>query len=708
MPFALTDDHVVLADVASAFLTEREALGAAREALDGNAGLPAWWPEIAGLGWLGLHISEDHGGQGFGLAELAVVVEALGAVVAPVPVVSTSVVAAIVDRWGSAELRASCLPGLVDGTMIGAVARQRQAALTGDGVMGDVGVAADAAHAGVVLVRCGEDMAVVAASSFVVRPLESFDPTRPFGHVVVDGPALGICRGAAREAERIERVLLAAEAAGVARACTALSVEYAKVREQFGRPIGSFQAVKHHCADMLVASELAASAAWDAARDARRTPGSGELAAAVAVVQAVPAAQGCAQLCIQIHGGIGYTWEHDAHLYLRRAITLAALADPARAAADVTDFTRTGCGWAADLELPSEADEHRASARGFRASLDRLAPEERRGALIDSGYFVPHWPRPWGRGADVVEQLVIDEELSDVEHPDLGIGRWVLLTLVQHATPAQADRWIRPALVGTERWCQLFSEPNAGSDAAAIATRAVRTDGGWLVNGQKVWTSDAIHCSMGLATVRTDADAPKHAGVSMFAVDLRAPGVEIRPLREITGETLFNEVFFDDVFVPDDDVVGEVGQGWAVARATLGNERVSIGSSNSELDLTVAEELVDLADRYAAGDTGTARNVGELIAESHAMRSLNLRHVMRALIGGPPGPEGNLTKLLSAEHAQRVTSRGMEIAGLSAVTGAEPRLARAALFARCLTIAGGTSEILRNVIAERLLGLPRG
>ncbi|MFN8026857.1 MAG: acyl-CoA dehydrogenase family protein [Acidimicrobiia bacterium] len=328
-------------------------------------------------------------------------------------------------------------------------------------------------------------------------------------------------------------------------------------------------------------------------------------------------------------------------------------------------------------------------------------------ALIDSGYFVPHWPQPWGRAAGVAEQLVIDEELADVEQPDLGIGTWVVLTLAQHATEEQAARWIRPALEGDQRWCQLFSEPNAGSDAAAIATRATRADGGWLVNGQKVWTSDAMNCSMGLATVRTDPDAPKHAGVSMFAIDLRAPGVEVRPLREITGETLFNEVFFDDVFVPDDDVVGEVGQGWIVARATLGNERVSIGSSDSDLDLPEADDLVALLDRYPSADGGFARDVGALIAEEHAMRSLNLRHVMRALIGGPPGPEGNLTKLLAAEHAQRVTTLGMAIAGTAAVTGREPRLARGYLFARCLTIAGGTSEILRTVIAERLLGLPR-
>jgi alkylation response protein AidB-like acyl-CoA dehydrogenase len=320
---------------------------------------------------------------------------------------------------------------------------------------------------------------------------------------------------------------------------------------------------------------------------------------------------------------------------------------------------------------------------------------------------VPHWPPPWGRGADVVEQLVLDEELVGVEGPDLGIGSWVLLTLTQTGTPEQLARWIRPSLEGSERWCQLFSEPNAGSDAAAISTRATRVEGGWLVNGQKVWTSDAATATMGLATVRTDPDAPKHAGVTAMAIDMRAAGVEVRPLREITGETLFNEVFFDDVFVPDDDVVGEVDHGWAVARATLGNERVSIGSNQGDLGLPDARELVGLADRYLPEDVGVAREVGVLIAEAQAMAGLNLRLVMRALIGGPPGPEGNITKLLSAEHAQRVARLGLELAGAPGTGGAEPRLARAYLFSRCLTIAGGTSEIVRNVIAERILGLPR-
>jgi alkylation response protein AidB-like acyl-CoA dehydrogenase len=205
--------------------------------------------------------------------------------------------------------------------------------------------------------------------------------------------------------------------------------------------------------------------------------------------------------------------------------------------------------------------------------------------------------------------------------------------------------------------------------------------------------------------VRTDPDAPKHAGVTMMVLDMHAPGIDIRPLREITGDAMFNEVFFDDVFVPDEDVVGKVGAGWAVARATLGNERVSIGKgSYPGFD---SESLVELLERYAPDDDGLARDLGRLLAEEQSMQALNLRLVQRAITGQGPGPEGNVTKLLSAEHAQRVTELGLTIAGPALTVDAEPALSRELLFTRCLSIAGGTSEITRNQIAERLLGLPR-
>jgi 3-oxochol-4-en-24-oyl-CoA dehydrogenase len=282
----------------------------------------------------------------------------------------------------------------------------------------------------------------------------------------------------------------------------------------------------------------------------------------------------------------------------------------------------------------------------------------------------------------------------------------VIQTIAQHGAPEQLDRWVRPTLLGEIEWCQLFSEPGAGSDAAAISTRGVRVDGGWRVTGQKVWTTRAHESDWGFATVRTDASGAKHAGITMMAVDLRAPGVDVRPLRELTGDALFNEVFFDDVFVPDTDVVGEVGQGWRVARATLGNERVSIGGGAAGRLPIRAQDLLPLA--AASADPHVAeREVGALITDELAMRLLLLRQAARAVGGTEPGPEGNLSKLFASEHAQRLTGLGVRLAGAAAVTGANELIMRSYLWARCLTIAGGTSEIARNQVAERLLGLPR-
>jgi len=560
-------------------------------------------------------------------------------------------------------------------------------------------------QADVLLLRVGDDLAVVprTADGLTVVVPAGLDPTRRVASVRCTGVRpVATLAAAVAVARRLGAALAAAEAAGGARACTDLAVAYAKVREQFGRTIGSFQAVKHHCANMVVDSELAAAVAWDAARAAHGEPA--QLASATAATQALPAYRRCAERTIQVHGGIGYTWEHDAHLHLRRAATLTALfgadADSPR---EVVRLTAAGVRPLAAVDLPPEAEAYRAEARAFRAQHDALAPSARRAALIESGYLMPHWPKPWGRGAGAVEQLVIEEELRGVESPNLGIGTWVVLTLIQHGTPDQLERWVRPSLEGTLRWCQLFSEPNAGSDAAAIQTRGTRVEGGWVVTGQKVWTSGAQYCNWGLATVRTDTGARKHAGVTTMAIDLRSDGVEVRPLRELTGETLFNEVFFDDVFVPDDDVVGAANEGWTVARATLGNERVSIGGGGSSVRSVDAVDLVALG----ASDDAAAVEIGQLIAESQAMAALNLRQIARTLAGAGPGPEGNVSKLLSAEHAQRVAGLGMRLLGTTGVAGGNPVVAREYLFSRCLTIAGGTSEIVRNVIAERILGLPR-
>ncbi len=299
--------------------------------------------------------------------------------------------------------------------------------------------------------------------------------------------------GGRRALVDLARLIVAAEAAGVATQCTAQAAAYAKMRVQFGRPIATFQAVKHHCANMLVASELAIATVWDAARAAEDGGDQQSLTAAEAAALALAAGDECAQLNIQVHGGIGFTWEHDAHLYLRRASALEAVVDAESAARDVVDLRRAGARRTRTIDLPPEAEPMRDEARSFAERISGLDKAGQRAEMIETGYVMPHWPKPWGRDAGAVEQLVIEQEFAaaGVARPQYGITGWVILTLIEHATEDQVARWVMPALRQDVVWCQLFSEPEAGSDAAGVRTRGTRVDGGWLVNGQKVWTSGA-------------------------------------------------------------------------------------------------------------------------------------------------------------------------------------------------------------------------
>jgi alkylation response protein AidB-like acyl-CoA dehydrogenase len=708
MPLAITEDHRELGEVVRTFAASNGLRGAARAALDGGGDVAALWQKIGAQGWLGLHVPEEHGGSGYTLAETAVVADELGYALSPAPFLPAVVASATLAEAGTDAQRAGHLPGLTDGSVVAGVALGGSVSLDDGTLRGTASGLLAGAGATLLLVRVGEDVVVVdaGASGVTLVPGTPLDPSLGIGTVELAGVAVGpdaVVAGGAGVALRVLRTVAAAEAAGGARATLDTALEYAKVREQFGRTIGSFQAIKHTLADMLIRTEMAVAVGWDAARAARGEQA--DLAAAAAAELAFVAYQQNAEASIQVLGGIGFTWEHDAHLYLRRAISLRTLlADAGDPGEDLYALTRSGIRRSYAVDLPPEAEEFRTAARAFVETYRATPEAQRRSVLFSSGYLVPHWPAPFGRGASAVEQLVIEEELADVDLPNLGITGWVLLTLTQTGTQEQIERWVAPTLAEGIVWCQLFSEPGAGSDAAAVQTRAVRVDGGWRVNGQKVWTSGAHLSSFGLATVRTDPDAAKHKGITAMVIDMRAQGVEVRPLRQITGGAEFNEVFFDDVFVPDSDVVGDVNDGWSVARTTLGNERVSIGGGLP--GRFTADQLIPLGER--AGEQGDARGtIAHLIAEEQALELVNLRQVARAVAGSGPGPEGNVTKLAGAEHSQRLTELAVRLAGLGAVAGADQEVALKYLGNRSSTIAGGTSEITRNVIAERILGLPR-
>ncbi|GII01007.1 acyl-CoA dehydrogenase [Planobispora takensis] len=734
MAIGLSEEHEALRESVSGWAERNIPSEVVRAAVaaDGEQ-RPGFWSGLADQGLLGLHIPEEHGGSGYGLLETAVAVEALGERVAPGPYVPTVLAsAAILASDGKAH--AELLPGLADGTLTGAVAlsgsisgtRGEDGTLTVGGSAETVlgGAVADVLVLPVSTDR-GEEWVAVDASAATVTPIKSLDVTRGVAKVELDGvtvPAGRVLDGLEGSAVlNLAAILLGAEAAGVASWCVTAAAEYAKVRVQFGRPIGQFQGVKHKAARMLVALEQARATVWDAARAAGQA-GEGvsedELAYAVSIagVVAPDAAVQCAKDAVQIFGGIGYTYEHDAHLYYRRALTLRALLGPgAEWAESVASLALRGVSREMEIELPEDAAALRESIRAEIAEIAKLEGQEQKRALAKGGFVMSHLPGPWGRDAKPLEQVLILQELkaARVKLPQMIIGAWVVPSLAMYGTPEQQERFLPKTLSGEMIWCQLFSEPGAGSDLASLQMKAEQVEGGWKLNGQKIWTSVAHFAEWGICIARNSSEGSKHDGITYFLVDMKAPGVTVRPLTEMTGENLFNEVFLDDVFVPDELVVGEVGQGWKVARNTLSNERVSLSSGSGGTGASVPD-LIGLVGRLGRELTPAERQeVARVVCEGHSINALGLRVTLKQLTGGEPGADASVRKLVSTSHAQHVSECAVGLLGTSAVVAADMKLGdpgywnRAVLATRAMTIYGGTTEVQLNIIGERMLGLPR-
>lgn len=367
-----------------------------------------------------------------------------------------------------------------------------------------------------------------------------------------------------------------------------------------------------------------------------------------------------------------------------------------------------------DFELPAEDDPRRAEVRAWLAEHPDPSGRE----LADAGYVAPHWPRPWGLDADPITQIVIDDELrrAEVKRPGnvIGIG-WAGPTLVHAGTPEQQARYLPRLLSAEDIWCQLFSEPGAGSDLANLSTRAVRDGDEWVVNGQKVWTSLAQFARYGILIARTDPDVPKHAGITYFVCPMDAPGVEVRPITEMTGSQTFNEVFLTDVRLPADAVVGEVDRGWELAKVTLGNERVSLSSGGALWGMgPTAGDLLDLV-RAQGGvaEPLLRQRLARLHTTEEILRLIRLRTVTARIKGEQPGPEASIRKVLADEHGQAIMGLAKDLAGPSGMLDDGGPLGTPAAawaygytFAPALTIGGGTGEVQRNILAERVLGLP--
>ncbi len=719
----LSEEYTALADSVRSFTERTITTDTVRGTLDPNEEkFPAFWSALVGQDLLGLHVPEEQGGTGGGLLTLAVALEALGRTVAPGPFVPTVLASALLAA-ADAKIGIELLPGLLDGSRTAAVcldgALQAEAGDAGYTVTGTLDAVLGAEHADVLLLpaRIGAELrwVVLQAAEFTATRQDSIDLLRGSARVAVSAAGVTADRVldnlSARRVRSIAAVVLGAEAVGVMSWCVSTAAEYAKMRVQFGRPIGQFQGVKHRCAGMGIALEQARAVLWDAASALDGGDDTADFAAEVAAAIVPDAGVQTAQDCIQVHGGIGFTWEHDAHLYYRRALALrGVLGTREQRMNRVAEQALAGVTRAQVLELPAEAETIRAQVRSDLAGLAELDEDEQLIRLGDEGWVQPHLPKPYGRGAAPLEQIVVSQELktAGIAMPQLLMGGWAVQAVVAHGSEQQKQELAVPTLRGDLVWCQLFSEPGAGSDLAAIATKAEKVEGGWKVSGQKIWTTVAQFSDWAMLIARTDPSKPKHQGITYFVLDMSTPGVTVRPLREMTGSALFNEVFLDEVFIPDSGVVGEVNNGWNVARTTLAGERVAL-SQKMEAYATDADLLKFVAGREL---TPVGRyQLGELVAESQAIDLIGSRVVLKQLSGADVSTTSSVGKLLAMRMGQQIAEfvvAQLGLAGTVSIAGQPSDKAMEQLIAgRATTIYGGTTEVQLNVIGERMLGLPR-
>jgi 3-oxochol-4-en-24-oyl-CoA dehydrogenase len=736
MPIAITPEHQDLADSVRSLVARvapPEVLHKAMETpLENLENPPPYWQAAAEQGLQGVHLAESVGGQGFGILELAIVLAEFGYGAVPGPFVPSTIASALIAAH---DPDAVVLSELASGAAIAAYALDSGLTATRQSpneealvIRGEVRAVPAAAQASVlvlpVAIDSGEEWVVLRAEQLEIEPVKSLDPLRPIAHVRANAVEVGddaaLTHLTMTTAHALMSTLLSAEAIGVARWATDTASQYAKIREQFGRPIGQFQAIKHKCAEMIADTERATAAVWDAARaldEASQnnwdTAASGvEFAAAVAATLAPAAAQRCAQDCIQVHGGIGYTWEHDTNVYYRRAVMLAAsFGRSSEYPQKVVDTATTMGMRAVNIDLDPDTEKLRSEIRAEVAALKAMEREPRKVAIAEAGWVLPYLPKPWGRAASPVEQIIIAQEFTTgrVKRPQVGIAAWIIPSIVAFGTDEQKQRFLPPTFRGDMFWCQLFSEPGAGSDLAGLTTKATRAEGGWRITGQKIWTTAAQYSQWGALLARTDPNAPKHSGITYFLLDMKSEGVTVKPLRELTGNAMFNTVYIDDVFVPDECVLGDVNRGWEVSRNTLTAERVSIGSSDANF-LATLPEFVEFV-RDGQFDQVARHRAGQLIAEGHAAKVLNLRSTLLTLAGGDAMPSAAISKLLSMRTGQGYAEFAVSSFGTDAAIGDTDELpgkwGEYLLASRATTIYGGTSEIQLNIIAERLLGLPR-
>ncbi|CQD07681.1 acyl-CoA dehydrogenase [Mycobacterium europaeum] len=740
MTLGLSPEQQELSAAVGQFAARHAPIAATRDSFDDLAAgrRPAWWKALVGNGFHAVHLPESVGGQGGRLIDAACVLEAAGKALLPgplLPTVAAGAVALLADATPAAE---ALLRDLAAGATAAVVLPDEGAfsARSHDGgwlVTGASEVTAGVCAARTVLVGAhtdGDGLVWVPVDTektgVTAEPVNGTDLVADAGVLRLDAyRAAGseVLTGIDHDRARCVTLgLLASAMSGIVQWSVEAVTAHLRIREQFGKVIGTFQALQHNAAMLLVSSELATAAAWDAVRAADEPIEQHQMAAAGAAVIAISPVPDLVLDALTMFGAIGFTWEHDLHLYWRRAISLAASIGPAnRWARRLGELT---CTRQRDMSVDlgaAEAEFRAWVAETLDAAMqlrnDTPAPHgdypdqasgPQRTLMADAGLIAPHWPAPWGVDAGPLKQLIIDEEFAKrpgLVRTSLNIAEWILPSVLAAAPKDLQEKLIPPTQRGEIHWCQLFSEPGAGSDLASLATRATKVDGGWRINGHKIWTSLAQYADLGALLARTDPEASKHRGIGYFILDMRSPGIEIQPIKTATGQEHFNEVFLNDVFVPDDMLLGAPSDGWNLAIATMAEERSAI-SGYVKFDRAAA--LRRLAAEPGPDRDDALRALGELDAYTNAIKALGVRETIRLLDGQVSGPASSIAKVAMNVLLRKTFEATLRLTGRAAmVADADPDIVERYLHLPAELIGGGTREIQLNIIAQMILGLPR-
>jgi alkylation response protein AidB-like acyl-CoA dehydrogenase len=770
--FALDADRQMIRDAAATYLVEASSSAKVRAAMESPTGVDeSLWTGIrTEMGWCATHIPEAYGGLGLGWVELALILEQTGARLACAPFFSTVVLAAgAILECATVSARERWLPAIASGEITASFAfgergvewsPQRVTASArrqGDKFIleGSFRHVPDGAAAQVLFLPARLEDGSIAlfsvlsdAAGVQCTPHPGIDLTRRVAQVslrdvavgmealVAEGP--GVEEGLAR-VEALAAIGLAAEQLGGAQQCLELALSYSAERVQFGRTINSYQAVKHSCALMMIRVEATRSALAGATRLVDTKPSTQALQLEAACVKAFASEtfRFCSGECIQLHGGVGFTWEYDPHLYFKRAQAGSQwLGTPSAMRDRVAVALLDGAGVSAQPPSGDGEDAFRVEVREWMAKHlcgkfevlrhrggagdEDAFPELRKEwelELARGGWTCVGWPREaGGRGLTIPEQIAFHEEYAKAGGPGhLSHLSETLLgpTLIAYGTEEQKRRYLPGIVAGTDYWCQGYSEPGAGSDLANVQTRA-RQDpesGDWIIDGQKVWTSLAHECQYIFVVARCEPGSKGHKGLIFLLVDLKQPGVEVRPIRQITGTCEFNEVFFEGARCPSGNVIGAPGEGWKIAMALLGFER---GLSWIGMQQHFEHQLELVC--KAADETGADRDPALRERIGRAWMGLKVMHynTLRTLSGGEDGSlsrEGYIIKHYWSNWHRDLGELAMDVLGVEGDIQIDDfsrtRLQQVWLFSRSDTIVAGTNEIQLNIIAERALGMPK-